>query len=93
MLNLDWQAIGVVFTIAITAVGLVAWAVRAEGRSKANATLAEEARDRADKAHKDIGELRERVAREYVTFSVIKDLEERIMKQFDRLYEAVRNGH
>lgn len=85
--------ISVLVTVALAAVALIAWAVRAEGRSKANATLAEEARIRADQAHRDIGELRERVAREYVTFSVIKDLEERIMKQFDRLYEAVRNGH
>ena len=90
---LDWQAIGVLVTIIVTGVGLVAWAVRGEGRSKANAVLAKEAKDRADAVHAQLSEFRELAAQRYVTFSVIKELEERIMKQFDRLYEAVRNGH
>jgi hypothetical protein len=92
MLTVDWNAAYVILAFLSAGVGIVAWAVRAEGRSKANAVMADEAKKRADDAHIEISEFRERAAREYVTFSVIKDLEERIMKQFDRLYDAVRGN-
>lgn len=91
--SLNWGAISVVVAVIGNAIGLVTWAVRAEGRSNTNTVKADQALAEVATVRHLLSEHKEKVARDYVTFAHMKDMEDRIMKQFDRLFEAVRSGH
>lgn len=101
MFDLDWAQVAAFFTVVTVIAGWVVWIIRSEGRSRANEAAIKAAEKRIEEAKAEGRQLRaefstyrEEVAKNYVTFAFMRDMEERILKQIDRVYEAVTaKGH
>ena len=87
-----WEALQGVIPVLVLLIGGGIWAVRADGRSRANATWLRRLQDEVDGEQKRLSEFKERIAKDYVSIAMIQEIEARIMKQFDRLYDAVRDN-
>lgn len=71
---------------------VIAWAVRAEARSRANSVAAAEARlaaldarERADEIRADLAAFREQAARDYVTTAMLMKIKDEIAIEIRRL--------
>lgn len=70
--------------------GGIAWLVRAEYVARSASAAVVQLATRVEENEHDLSNFKVQAAREYVTFTFVKDMEERIMRQFDRLYEAIK---
>lgn len=86
---IDWTAVGAIWPIfaagVAVVIGVVIWAIRGEGRSKANEALAREAKERADKVANDLVIFRERVAQDYATAAMVATFRGEILDAINRL--------
>jgi cbb3-type cytochrome oxidase subunit 3 len=92
-----WQILGalwpVVAFLLVVIGGAVAWAFRAEGRSKSNEVLAREAKETATKANDDLSLFRERVAQEYATQNMVGLVRADISQLSSRIDRVLEMGH
>ena len=64
-----WMEPGILFSIAVTLVGAVAWAVRVEGRVNSHAELFKERESRTAERHQEIQRRLERIERKVDSLS------------------------
>lgn len=82
---MSWDAVMAVVMAASAGIGLVVWAVRAEGRSRSNEAAATEAKRIAITCMNDLASFREKVAQEYVTTTALAVIRVEITEALNRL--------
>ena len=70
-------------------VTVLVWAIRLEGIVNAAREKLTQVELRLSSAQRELSDFKEMVPTVYVTFTTLKDLEDRIIRQFDRLFAAV----
>jgi hypothetical protein len=90
---IDWTAVGAIWPIFAagfaTVIGVVIWAIRAEGRSTTNATTATEALRIAALTAAELASFRERVAQEYATMATVASFRAEILDAINRLGDRI----
>lgn len=78
-----------VFIIVTALVGLIAWAVRAEGRSRQNTLVAEQARSMAERAFNEIQAHKQSSAERFATWEALNRMEDKFAAAVERLGDQI----
>lgn len=87
-----WGIIASVAVVGSIVLAAVAWVVRTLSASTVSASALATAEKRISDMEKVHADFREKVATEYATMALLKDMEGRIMHQLDRIYSVVQQG-
>ncbi len=88
-MTIDWSFLGVAIPAALAIIGGIFWLARLEGRASVAEATAAAAKEQAAQTSAAVANLELRAAREFLGAGTLREVEERIGKQIDRIVERL----